>query len=82
MVDTNPLVQNERLNEMAMAYLKERFLAICASVSVIENSYREGMLTRDEFLTIRESLMGARREVQVALDSITGMDGASISSPF
>jgi phage terminase Nu1 subunit (DNA packaging protein) len=76
MYDTTQLVSNpERLNEMAMAYFNDRLNAISADVSALENAHREGKLVQNEFLRIRRALIQAKREVQVALDGITNVDG-------
>lgn len=78
-----PRVSNpEGLNEMAMAYFKDRLLAISADIYAFESAYHEGKLTQNEFVGIRRSLMQAKGDVQAALDKLARVEslGATTST--
>ena len=65
------------LNEMAIAYFEERLFAMSGDLYAVEYAYREGKLTRIEFLGIHRSLMQARGDVQAALDEIASVEDLS-----
>jgi hypothetical protein len=56
------------LGEVAVAYFKDRLLAISDDIHFFETKHREGRLAWSEFLDIHRSLMQAKREVEAALD--------------
>jgi hypothetical protein len=70
---TTRLSTPQRRSEMAVAYFEERLRAISSDIHAFETEYCEGRLTQGEFLEIYRSLTQAKREVQVALDTIASV---------
>ena len=57
------------MERAAADYFRSRLLAISADVFFFEAMHYEGRVAHGEFIAIRRSLMEAKREVQVALET-------------